>query len=81
MERFGEKVRQLRLQKGLTLKQLAQALGYASHGYLSAVESGKKRPTVDFVLSVAKLFGVTTDSLLRDELSLPTVENDHPVRS
>ena len=68
MDRFGEKLRALRLRKGLTLEQLASALGYRTHSYLSEIESGKKKPTADLVLKVAIHFGVTTDSLLRDEI-------------
>jgi len=54
----------------MTLKDLAQALGHAAHGYISELEAGKKIPTVEFVLGVALLFDVTTDVLLKDELDL-----------
>ena len=54
----------------MTLKELAVALGHAAHGYISELESGKKLPTVELVLSVAQLFGVTADELLRDDLEL-----------
>lgn len=54
----------------MTLKELAVALGHAAHGHISELESGKKMPTVEFVLSVAQLFDVTTDELLRDDLEL-----------
>jgi transcriptional regulator with XRE-family HTH domain len=70
IQRFGEKLRTLRTQQGMTLKELAVALGHAAHGYISELESGKKLPTVEFVLSVAQLFGVTTDELLKDNLEL-----------
>ena len=68
IKRFGEKVRHLRVQKGLTLKELADALGYKTHAYLSELESGKKLPTAGLVLRVARFFNVTTDELLKDEL-------------
>jgi transcriptional regulator with XRE-family HTH domain len=45
-------------------------LGIQLHGYLSEVESGKKMPSVEFVLRVSRLFNVTTDELLKDELEL-----------
>lgn len=54
----------------MTLKELAVALGHNAHGYISELESGKKMPTVGFTLSVARLFNVTTDELLMDELNL-----------
>ena len=71
MERFGEKLHLLRTSQGLSLKELASALGYSTHSYLSELEAGQKTPTVKFVLSVARYFGVTTDALLKDELDLP----------
>ena len=54
----------------MTLKELAGALGYRAHGHLSEIESGKKVPTVGLVLRVARLFDVSTDRLLKDELEL-----------
>ncbi|HEY4688612.1 MAG TPA: helix-turn-helix transcriptional regulator [Anaerolineae bacterium] len=70
IQRFGEKLRKLRTRRGLTLKELAAALGYIAHGHISELEAGKKMPTVEFVLKVANLFGVTTDQLLKDKLDL-----------
>ncbi len=70
MEKFGEKVRALRIRSGLTLKDLAVALGLNAHGYLSELECGKKKPTADFAVKVADFFGVTTDELLRDEIEI-----------
>jgi len=70
IKRFGEKLRILRQHKGLTLQELATALGYKAHGHLSELEAGKKTPTVDFVLLVARFFEVSTDELLKDELSV-----------
>ena len=67
---FGRKLHALRLQRELTLKELAHELGYLAHGYISEIESGKKKPTVDLALKVADFFDVTTDQLLRDDVSL-----------
>lgn len=70
MQRFGEKLRILRTQRGMTLKELALELGLTAHGYISELESGKKKPTAELVLNVARLFDVSTDQLLKDELDL-----------
>lgn len=70
IHRFGEKLHLLRTRQGMTLKELAQSLGHTSHGYISELESGKKMPTVEFVLGVALLFDVTTDILLRDDFEV-----------
>jgi transcriptional regulator with XRE-family HTH domain len=70
IKRFGEKLRALRVRQGMTLKELAGELGLAAHGYISELEAGKKMPTAEFVLNVARLFEVTSDELLKDELEL-----------
>lgn len=68
--RFGEKLLLLRRGRGWSLSILAGRLGYKSKGYLSEVESGLKRPSLDLVVRTARLFGVTTDQLVLDELEV-----------
>jgi transcriptional regulator with XRE-family HTH domain len=70
IKRFGKKLHRLRIGRGMTLQELADALGLKSHGYISELEAGKKVPMVDFVLQVARYFDVTTDELLKDEVKL-----------
>jgi transcriptional regulator with XRE-family HTH domain len=70
MQRFGEKLRTLRTQRGMTLRELAEALGYVSYSYLGLLETGKKKPTAELVMKVAQLFQVTTDQLLWDHLDV-----------
>jgi transcriptional regulator with XRE-family HTH domain len=67
VNRFGAKLRALRKARGLTLKQLSQQLHFESHSYLSAIESGKKQPSVSLILAIATLFNVSTDDLLFDD--------------
>lgn len=71
--KFGEKVRRLREARGLSQSQLAALLGLSesSKGYISELERGKKRPSVELVLGLAVLFNVSTDYLLRDEWEHP----------
>lgn len=70
VSRFGEKLRFLRTHKSMTLQELAIALGHSAHGYISELEAGKKQPTILLVLRVSRLFDVTTDELLRDDLEI-----------
>ncbi|NJN68602.1 MAG: helix-turn-helix transcriptional regulator [Chloroflexaceae bacterium] len=67
MQRFGEKLRTLRRRRSMSVRELAAALGYASHSYIGDVELGKKHPTIELALKVADFFGVTVDQLVRDE--------------
>jgi transcriptional regulator with XRE-family HTH domain len=71
MQRFGEKLRVLRMRQGMTVRALAQRLGYSAYSYISDIETGKTTPRIEFILKVADLFQVTTDQLVRDELELP----------
>ena len=57
----------------MTLTEAAAALGYNAHPHISMLENGKKQPTAALVLKVARLFNVTTDQLLKDELELDDV--------
>jgi transcriptional regulator with XRE-family HTH domain len=72
MQRLGEKLRTLRERQGMTLRELAVALGYpaSNNSYISDVENGKRMPKADFLLKVANLFNVTLDQLARDELDV-----------
>ena len=79
IQRFGEKLHTLRTQKKLTLKELAYQLGHVAHGYISELEAGKKLPTVELVLSIARLFNVTTDELIKDELELSGTDAGRPL--
>ena len=76
MQRFGEKLRVLRMQQGMTQRDLARALGYVTSGYISEVETDKKKPSLDLVLKVAQFFQVTTDQLTNDNLDLAQVDTD-----
>jgi transcriptional regulator with XRE-family HTH domain len=70
MQRFGEKLRTLRKRHGMTVRELAEALGYSGHSHISEVETSKREPKVGFVLKIADFFQVTTDQLLRDDVEL-----------
>ena len=63
-------LRTLRKQRKMTLQGLAHVMGHTAHGYISELERGKKLPTVEFVLRLARTFNLTTDELLKDELEL-----------
>jgi len=76
VQRLGEKIRALRLQRGMTVRELADALGYRGHSHISDIEHGKREPRVSFVLKVAQFFQVTTDQLLRDELEIINSASD-----
>jgi len=68
--RFGEKLHKLRKANGYTMQALAAKLKYASHGWISEIETGKRQPSIEFTVRISRLFDVTTDALLKDELDV-----------
>ncbi len=70
MKRFGEKLRTLRTQRGLTLRELASILGMGAHSHLANIETGKNVPTAELIVKIADYFNVTLDQLMRDEVDL-----------
>lgn len=70
MQRFGEKLRTLRKQHNLTMRELADKLGLSTHGYIGDLESGRRQPSLEFAVQIADLFGVTVEQLARDDVEL-----------
>ena len=72
---FGEKLQRLRKTRGWTQEELAQKIT-VSRQALSKWEQGTARPDTENVLQISKLFGVSTDYLLKDEY-----ESEHAISS
>lgn len=60
---FGEKLKALRTERGLTQEQLAARL-YVSRTAVSKWETGSGSPNLDSLQAVARLFDVSVDDLL-----------------
>jgi transcriptional regulator with XRE-family HTH domain len=69
MEKFGEKLRTLRNRQGLSLRELGNRLD-VSHTFVAQMEKGKKIPNVEMVLKISRIFDISTDVLIKDELEL-----------
>lgn len=69
MERFGEKLRTLRNRQGLTLRELGNMLD-VSHTFIARIEKGEKIPNVSMVLKISRIFNVSADVLIKDELEI-----------
>ena len=80
MTPFGVKLRQLRAERGIALKDMAEALG-VSAAYLSALEHGRRgRPTHAMVVAICAQLNIIwdeADELLRlARLSHPRITVD-----
>lgn len=64
---LAEKIVHLRIVNGVSQEKLADTLG-VSRQSISKWESGESLPTIDKILELSKLFTITTDELLNDEV-------------
>lgn len=70
--RLGDKIRELRKAKGLTLEQLGDATG-SSKSYIWELENrSPPRPSIDKIAKIAAVLGVTADYLADQTESSPT---------
>lgn len=63
MKELGEKIKELRTERGLSQKQLADKIGVATNT-ISQYESGKSKTSIDVLASLAIELDTTTDFLL-----------------
>lgn len=63
---FGEKLKQLREQQGMTQEDLAAKL-YVSRTAISKWETNRSYPSIDSLKAIQKLFGTSIDDLISDE--------------
>ena len=68
--RFGQKLRTLREQQGLSVRQLAAVLDLKSTGHITKLEKGDNYPSISLLVKISLYFNVTTDQLVRDDLEL-----------
>ena len=63
MNKFSERLKELRLEKGLTQKELAKSTGFTQPA-IARWENGLQIPNVETAIVFAKYFEITTDYLL-----------------
>ena len=66
-KKVGERIKELRKNKGLTQSQVAEILCISDKSTVSKIENGVKPLSIDNAISLADLFGVSLDYLLRGE--------------
>ena len=71
---FGSRLKDLRLQRGLSQQQLADALDF-SVTLVSAYENSYRTPSIHNLLSLADFFCVSTDYLLCRKETDPQKDN------
>ncbi len=63
LKKFGDRIRSIRLSKGLTQEQLAD-LAEIERSYMGTIERGERNPTILKVYRIAKALKVNAGELL-----------------
>jgi transcriptional regulator with XRE-family HTH domain len=64
---FGNRLRALREEKGLTQTALGQLAGGMATSAVARLEAGDRTPSWDTVLLLARALGVSTDAFISDD--------------
>ena len=70
MQTLGERIRELREEKDLSLRELARTLG-VSAAFMSDVELGRRYPSDELLVKVAKKLGTTVEELRTHDTRAP----------
>ncbi len=70
---IGQKITELRLQKGVTQEELAERLD-VSRQSISKWEMDGTLPQIDKILMLCDFFGITADELLRDKVEIKSIQ-------
>ena len=70
---FGDKLKTLRLDKGLSQSDFAKLLK-TSQGYIGEVERGEKKPGMDLLISLRKELYIDLNNFLTDDLQMVVME-------
>lgn len=72
LEQLGERLREARRSRGLTLEELASAADMSA-STLSRLESGKRQASLELLLPLTRRLGIRLDDLLTQEQADPRV--------
>lgn len=64
---LGNRIKIFRKRKGYTQAELAEILGYSVQ-HISHVENGVTKMSIDFIIDLANVLGVSLDELFSDSL-------------
>lgn len=63
---FAARLKQLRKQRGMTQTEVAAAIG-VTRSVVSLYETEMRQPSPDMIVALARLYGISTDYLLRGD--------------
>ena len=66
MDKFADRLRDLRIEKGLSQRELAKVINISASA-IQQWESKRREPIARYVVLLSRFFGVTTDYLLGEK--------------
>ena len=63
MNKFANKIKELRINNGETQKELAEMLNVKEY-IVSNIEQGRTEPAIDIIIKLCVIFNITADELL-----------------
>jgi XRE family transcriptional regulator, master regulator for biofilm formation len=73
---IGERVKKIRLEKKISLSELADQAGVAK-SYLSSLERNLQRnPSIQFLEKIASVLNVPVDQLIHEQINKEELDND-----
>ena len=64
MKATGKNISKLRIERGLSVKDLQEDFGFATPQSIYKWQQGQAMPTIDNLVALAAIFGVTIDDLI-----------------
>lgn len=64
MQRTGENILSLRLEKGISVSDLAKILGFSTPHTIYRWQKGETLPSIDSLVVLSELFGVSMNSII-----------------
>lgn len=79
MKRIGEKIRGLRLEHGLTLKELGAAIDF-NYSNLSKIERGNRKPAIEVLESLSNYFSIDISYFFNSQKQLHSDERPNDIQ-
>lgn len=76
MKNIGERIKELRLQHDMTLKELGEAIDF-NYSNLSKIERGNRKPAIEVLESLSNYFNINISYFFTGEKKVHNVESPY----
>ena len=70
MTHIGERIKELRIEKNMTLKELGEEINF-NYSNLSKIERGLRKPTLEFLESISTYYKIDISYFFRSNTKVP----------